>query len=578
MKVIINKISERMKDMPLTKKFYAIFGMLFTIIVLVSIVSVGGGIMLGSSLKTTEEMNAVSAKVDETVYDMRSAQQLMQGFILSGDVKLRDQIEGVIALVAKDIAELDTALVSIDANKDELESLEDIQRLFTVWETEILPEQLKYARDPYTFEMARLIQTSPRNESLWAEITKDAEHLQESIANRVAVQNELQMQGLIVMDIVVIIGAILLLLMCIVAIKLSRQMIVSPVLDISREFEKLAGYDLTGRMKVMSTDEIGKMSQGFNHLVGRLKDIVGSVREASAHMAAASEEMSSSMREMMAMGESQAEASEQISVAVRDSAKTATEISQLANNTKNSVENISHSAEDADACMKSLETNSAKIADVLGVIRDIAEQVNLLALNAAIEAARAGDAGRGFAVVAEEVRTLAANTTASTAEIDAAIKDLQGDVSRTGGALGKITGALGTINSDVHRVTEALGQQSSAVEEISATVESFSDDLRRLDNSIKEMEQVSTLISTEASRLDGQVEVFKLGEGTPLVAQQKNFNAKAYEDSHKSDDDHDDADGKAKQDKADKEKADKEKHNQESGHRPHKDEDHKSNA
>jgi methyl-accepting chemotaxis protein len=109
---------------------------------------------------------------------------------------------------------------------------------------------------------------------------------------------------------------------------------------------------------------------------------------------------------------------------------------------------------------------------IVGIIQDIASQINLLALNATIESARAGDAGKGFAVVANEIKNLARQASDATDQINKEISDVQtvsGDVLS---ALQAIQGSVVQVKDFVSGTASAVEEQSAVTRDISANMQS----------------------------------------------------------------------------------------------------------
>ena len=338
---------------------------------------------------------------------------------------------------------------------------------------------------------------------------------------------------------VVAIGAL------IVASLISTRKVVNPIVKTNKELKEISALindnngDLTKRVNVKSSDEIGQLAQGINQFLDILQNTIGKIVEGSKNLdnminsvgenvtvsndnaqdvSSAMEELSATMQEIAATIQTVSDNTESVGKNVVDIADKTEQINNYSQDMRERADSLAKSADEnkrttdemigniVGTLKKAIEDSKSveRVNELTGEILNISSQTNLLALNASIEAARAGEAGKGFAVVADEIRQLADSSRDTANNIQAINEHVTSAVYQLIDNSNKIIKYIEeTILADYDSFVQAGAQYNEDACYISETMQEFAEKTEKLKelmkNTVESIEGISSGVEQSAN-------------------------------------------------------------------------------
>jgi methyl-accepting chemotaxis protein len=257
--------------------------------------------------------------------------------------------------------------------------------------------------------------------------------------------------------------------------------------------------DRSNQIDIVNFDELGELSMYVNRNVVRyrefadsIQNLVASLTEASLSLAttaqqnssvsnqqaAAVAEVVSTMEDSDRLGKTAAERAAEVDIKSVKTLLTATEGVRRMDGYLESMESIRKANEGTIEFIKTLNEDINTIWDVVRMINSIANQVKIIAFNAELEASSAGPAGKNFEIVATEIRRLADNTVASTAEIRDKTQLIEQAARNLIESSDSTTKAIQSGWENSRKIQEAFNSVKQSSEDASASAKAINDGIR----------------------------------------------------------------------------------------------------
>ncbi len=478
-------------NLPIARKLYGAFG---AIIVLMAVL----GVLFYSLFASVTAANDRAGHTYQAINEARSLAESLsgmeagvRGYAMTGDDTMLAQYRQGADAFRQHLAQAKSLTSDNPQQQDRLQRLEAQE---SAWSANVADNQISQRRSlPEGSPLDALVssfmaptgktQTDAMRATI-AEISSAESSELSSNAGKVAAL-QTQMQG------VLIVGTLAAVALSVFLATWISRLIARPLGEAVALAKAVATGDLTRSIAPRTTDEVGALLGALQSMQAKLvavvtglKTVTESINAAAHEVASGNTDLSSRTEQQAASLEETASSMEQLTATVKQNADNARQASTLSENASEISNKGKEVVGRVVTTMNDINQNSAKIADITGIIEGIAFQTNILALNAAVEAARAGEQGRGFAVVASEVRSLAQRSSSAAKEI----KDLLGASVKTAQDGSLLANEAGLTMSEV---TQAVSRVTNLVGEIAAASDEQSRGIEQVNQAIGQMDQVT---------------------------------------------------------------------------------------